>query len=508
MEVKLYKLQKRENSTFTPDDNVNIPFTADCVLKDNCSVVNPVLEFNAKGASALSLIWEFNYIKIPTFSRYYYVEDWDFIGGLWVCSCHVDVLASFKTDIRYTWAYIARSTRDKNGTLLYNPAVIDTKYPALGSQATYLSTAIVNPFGNSDGVYIVGVVNKSAENGTVTYYAFNQIGFKQFCRQLFTYSSGWLNIDVTEISENLQKALVNPFQYIVSCVYLPVNVSDITGISQTVTTTIYFGWWSVEVVTGARIVDTRAYISKTYSLTIPRHPQAASRGYYLNLAPFAIYTLRAYPFGTVNIDSEAIAYWNTLDLHISIDVCTGRGILNICVNGMNNPLQTIETPVGVTIPTASLQVNYQQITGSSSMLAGGAAFVSNVTEGSGKWYNNIVQNAKNFISSVKEGNAGAVIKEIAGDVASAAVAAQTTAEIRGQQGCASGYLSQTYTLSGRFLPIAPEDFDHNGRPLLQYKILDDLSGFIMCQNVDLKISCTDRERAAIESYLLSGFYLE
>ena len=507
--VYFFRADKKANSTKQYSLSQAALTIQNCTLNDSCSVVNPVIIINPTVLPVASQnVYSLNYCYIGLWGRFYFINDWIWNNGLWCATCSVDVLATYRGNILNTSMYVMRSSRDANNNLVYDGNIGDSKYPTTAGAATYTASAVNNPYTGVEGVYIAGVINSNSNNGAITYYAFNQVGFRQFCTALYNYSSGWLNIDVTEISENLQKALVNPFQYVVSCMYLPINVQDIIDQSAEATTTIRFGWWSVTVANGARIVDTRAYISKTYSLTIPRHPQAASRGYYLNLAPFAIYTLRAYPFGTVNIDSEAIAYWNTLDLHISIDVCTGRGILNICVNGMNNPIQTIETPVGVTIPTASLQVNYQQITGSSSMLAGGAAFVSNVTEGSGKWYNNVVQNAKNFISSVKEGNAGAVIKEIAGDVASAAVAAQTTAEIRGQQGCASGYLSQTYTLSGRFLPIAPEDFDHNGRPLLQYKILDDLSGFIMCQNVDLKISCTDRERAAIESYLLSGFYLE
>lgn len=510
IEVKLYKFQKKDNSTAQPVDLVNVPLVTQCTLKDDCSVVNPVLQFNPAGVSELSLIWEYNYIKISMFGRYYYVDDWQYIGGLWECYCHVDVLASFKQDIRGTFAYVTRSTRDANGAIIYNPDIIDTSYPATGKQASYYNTSITNPFAGAEGVYVCGIINNDTVNGSVTYYAFNQIGFNYFTRALFNYSTGWLDIDVSEISENLQKALINPFQYIVSCNYFPLNVSDFSSLpSSSATSTIKFGWWSINLPVSARIFSVKSYVNKTFSLTIPRHPNTGSRGWYLNLAPWAIYTLRAYPFGTIDIDSEAIARWNTVDLHISIDCATGSAILNVCVNGLNNPIRTIEAQFAVAIPTASLQVDYKSLVsgGKGGALAAGASLAGKLTEGQGKWYNNVVDNAKNFVSSIKSEGINAV-KEVAADIATAAVAATTTVEITGQQSCASGFLTQPYTLSGRFLPIAPEDFEHRGRPLMEYRQLLTLSGFILCRTADIKINCTDRERDSINAFLTSGFYME
>lgn len=512
IDVKLYRFQKRDNSTLQPVDTVNIPLKTQCTLKDDCSVVNPILQFNTTGIPELSLVWEYNYIAIPIFGRFYFVEDWQFVGGLWECYTHVDFLASFKQDIRGTFAYVTRSTRDNNGNLLYNPDVIDTAYPATGAQPVYLNTSIVNPFAATDGVYVCGIINSDTVNGSVTYYAFNQVGFNQFTRMLYTYSTGWLDIDITEISENLQKALINPFQYIVSCIYFPLNVSDFENLpSSAFTNTIKFGWWSITLPGSlkAAIFNVKSYVNRTFSLTIPRHPQTGARGWYLNLAPWAIYTLRAYPFGTIDIDTEAIARWNTLDLHIAIDCATGSAILNIAVNGLNNPIRTIEAQLGVTIPTASLQVDYRSLAagGKGGVLAAGASLASKAVAGDKRWYENLIDNTANLIGSVKEEGLSA-LKPAVTDIATAATAATTTVEITGQQSCASGFLTQPYTLSARFLPIAPEDFEHTGRPLLQYRQLLTLSGYIQCKNADVRINCTDRERLAINAALTRGFYLE
>lgn len=521
-----WRFSKKENSTITPDADPGLSLAV--TLLDSCSVVNPTLVINT---TATGDVYQYNYCQLSIFGRYYFIVDWTFDGGLWYAACRVDALASWKPQILATQAYIMRSTYDSEGQILFNTYVGDSKYPVTAAQASYAAQSVVNPFTQVDGVYIVGIVNSESNNGAVTYYTFNKIGFAAFCRALFDYSTGWLDIDTQEISEDLQKALVNPFQYVVSCLYLPINVTDVSSLPGTTgTTTIRFGWWDVTVAQGARIVDTTTSIRKTTSLNIPRHPLAATRGEYLNLSPYSLYTLRYYPFGTINIDSEAIAGWNTLDLYADLDLCTGKGILNIAVNGFGNPFRTIEAQVGVPIPTASLQTNFSNIaTGRTAAAAAGATLVGTLNSPQGDkpnstHYNNnsggflqrLGSTAKRMWSDLKEDTQRIAsniqeqggIKQIASDIFNVAVAASTTAEIQGMQGNASAYNDQTLTLSGRFLPIPEEDFDHLGRPLMQLKYLSSLSGFVLCQEADIAFPCTERERSTIKAYLEGGFFIE
>lgn len=517
--VHFYRFGKKPNSTAVPPESLKL-LEIDAVLNDRCSVVNPVLVLNADLITSNPYIY--NYCYIPLFDRYYFIEDWTWNNGIWLATCRVDTLATYKTDILNQVLYVLRSTYDTGGNLYYNETAGDSKYQVTADTATYQSSAIDNPFAQVDGVYCVGIINSDSDNGAVTYYTFNRIGFKYFCSQLFNYSSGWLNIDPSEISEDLQKALVNPFQYIVSCQYLPINVQDIINIGGTLTTNVKFGWWSVTVPTGARIVSTTMRIRRTTSLAIPRHPLAASRGRYLNVAPYSVYTLRYYPFGTLDIDSEAIAGWSTLDLYADLDVCTGKGMLNICVNGFNNPLRTVEAQIGVSIPTASLQTNYTNIAGGKNalMIAGAtAAGLLNNSEGStpndtasasapdplAGDYARVVTPGGKYI---KGGGIQNTIKQAASDVFNLAVAASTTAEIQGMQGNASAYNAQTLTLSGRFLPIVAEDLSHTGRPLMMNVALSLLRGFVQCKDADVAIVCTEREKSTIQAYLTGGFYIE
>lgn len=494
-----------------------------CELNSACSIVNPVLLINSQALDdSHKNVWVYNYCYIGIWGRFYHITDWIWSNGLWCAQCKEDVLASFRNDILNSTLYVMRSTFDNNGNLLYNGNVGDSKYPTTADSPTFLSNAYENPYAYVDGVYVAGVINKESYNGAVTYYAMNRVGFSQFCSALYNYSSGWLDIDVAEISENLQKALVNPFQYVVSCMYLPINVQQIIDLSADLVTEVKFGWWSVRVPSGARIIRTNMATRQTISIPIPRHPLAASRGGYLNLSPYSIYTLRFYPFGTINIDSEAIAGWNTLDLYADLDLCTGKGILNLCVNGFNNPFRTIESQVGVSIPTASLQTSYSNlVTGKQSVVAAGAEAIGAISKVQSKrpdpsdysgikgFFGYVRDSLKGVASDAKESiEQSGGITQVASDILNTAIAATTTAEIQGMQGAAGLFLKQTLTLSGRFLPLASEDLGHTGRPLMQLRQLSTVRGFTVCKDGDVICNANDREKQTIKAYLEGGVFIE
>lgn len=508
LHVSFWGFGKRENSTVYPT-TTPLKTYDDLQLKGDCSIVNPALRIN----EPVTLnVHAWNYCYIAEFRRYYYVSDWIWNSGIWIAELQVDVLASFKTEIGYLSFYILRSFQDSSGYALYDGNIPDTTYPCTAAAPTYINSSVTNPFagmyGTDSATYIVGIINKSASGAQ--YYAFDWLGFRQFCTALFNYSTGWLNIDPTEISEDLQKALINPFQYVISAFFLPIDFDWFYNNSiGTYTHTIEFGWWSITTGAGGRILPSGVLYQFTNSLSIPRHPQAASRGNYLNLNPYSIYTLRYYPFGTFDIDSEAISGWNTLDLYTDVDICTGKALLTMSVSGKNNPIRSVEANIAVPIPTAAINVDYLSM-GKSTLIAAGAAAVGELGSGSsGSWLQNVSNNAKGFIDNVRTGNWNAIgsnLKESITNIASAAVASKATAEITGQQGSYTLFDTQQLTLAGRFLPIATDDSEHRGRPLCQTRMINTMQGFIMCADADVYIACTDREKSAIKAYLEGGFY--
>ena len=73
-------------------------------LKQVTSVINPVITVEMKNPS------QYNYVHIPQFHRYYFISDIVNIkNNLWEIHMKVDVLESFKTQIKANKAIIEMS---------------------------------------------------------------------------------------------------------------------------------------------------------------------------------------------------------------------------------------------------------------------------------------------------------------------------------------------------------------------------------------------------------------
>lgn len=506
--VKFYRMDKKVNSTKLPDAQTQA-VEYDCILKGACSVLAPAIQLTG-GTAVYGNPTTYNYCYIADFGRYYFIENWTWSGPAVIASLTVDVLATYKPQIGAQSLYVTRSASSYNGD------VIDTTYPTK-TNVTFTKNTIANPFSGAEGVYIVGIVSQDLNGtGAVTYYAFNSIGFRRFCSAMFS-SISWMNIDVNEISEDLQKALVNPFEYVVSCMYLPINVTDCTGIPGVVTgTSVKFGFWDFTVAQGYSIMQPTYFKTYTGTINVPKHPQAAARGDYLNTSPYSSYTLAIYPFGFINLDTTDIMDATAISYIIYLDLCTGRAICNLdCGAGK---LRVIETQVGVTIPTTSIRVDWSNW--KSGVVAGAAAALTD-PQGPGGFF---AAKWSDFKAVLRGEEPGAMeawsdtaqanlqsgnVPSTSSNIASSAMAAMARPEVSGELGMQTGYTNQTWSISGKFLDLTDEDLAHRGRPLCQITRIDTLSGFIQVADADFSIEgITGTEQGAIAGYLISGFFWE
>lgn len=74
-------------------------------LRENCSIIDPVITIENLDSQYLDNV---NYAYIPSFGRYYYVNNVILKGKLFEFHMHVDVLMSYKAGIRNNNAIIAR----------------------------------------------------------------------------------------------------------------------------------------------------------------------------------------------------------------------------------------------------------------------------------------------------------------------------------------------------------------------------------------------------------------
>lgn len=78
--------------------------TINGVLRDECNIIDPVINLELHNPPV------FNYIYIPSFNRYYFVKEFDFVRtGLYRLKLHVDVLMSYKDAIKNLECLVTRN---------------------------------------------------------------------------------------------------------------------------------------------------------------------------------------------------------------------------------------------------------------------------------------------------------------------------------------------------------------------------------------------------------------
>lgn len=373
--VTLHSFDKRKNSTAQPTA-AGRTYVGE--IKHDFSLTGFSVKFDLGVAVAAPT---YNYAHIESLRRYYFITDWTYSAGFWVASLAVDVLASWKTEIGNSSQYVLRAYSR------YSPGIIDTSYPTTGQVVRMNDQISAAQFWGADvsanaGLVVMGVIGASASGtGAVTYYALSMPVFRAFMQSMLS-SIDWAGISTSEISKELQKALINPTQYIVSCRWYPILASSFTN--GTPTTTINLGWWSFTVA-GARILSTvsSAWVARENSFTIPKHPQRTGRGEYLNLSPYSTYMLRVLPFGVFELDSTDLFDMDTVGVQIDTNLMTGDSVMRVAAKTATipqynyaNAFLVVEGQIGVPLPIGQVSAdvgNYQN-----ALMAGAVAGASDI----------------------------------------------------------------------------------------------------------------------------------
>lgn len=473
--VTLYQFSKRDNSTKRPGGGSSYS----CELKDSCGVVFPTLVMRISNPT------NYNYCRVSEFNRYYFISDWVYEAPNWVAHCTPDVLASWKNEIGGTSLYILRASGDSNGD------ITDTLYPTTANIEKISSTSDT-PFKTSlsEGTYVVGIIGKNGSVGAATYYCFTQSQMSALCQFLFGEVS-WMEID--DIGENLQKALINPFNYIASCFWFPFTISNQSGVAS-----VDFGWWTIE--TGAGVLGTNASFTGLKEISIPKHPQAATRGKYLNLAPYSRYYLEFEPFGMFPLDTTAIIDADSVSCRYTVDLVTGSAILQVSgTDNRGNIIANYTAQLGVPIQLAQIATDY--IHAGATIVAGAADTASALAK------------AGDPIAALTSGgteNVQALVDSIskaATAIDNATHAAAPQLITSGSNGGLSAFRISP-AVHGQFFPVVDEDNSHYGRPLCEKRTPASLGGYVQVADGDISAPCTNSELQIIRKYLEGGFYYE
>lgn len=462
--VNLYTLSKRDNSTKQPT-GTGTEFN--CILKDGCGILNPTIKLDIGRASDPAA---YNYAYIPEFNRYYFIEEWYFENALWTASMRVDVLATYKSAIGSASLYVLRAAGANDGS------IIDTLYPAK-TGCSFASDTKTNPW-NTTGIFVVGIVTQDAAFGSMDYYVMDVTQLRTMCLALTdptTIIDSTYDFDLMDASAGLQLSLVDPMQYIKTCVMLPVSVGDITNLGTSATINVYR--WPAS--TGQKVYPT-SRIYKSFTFTIQNHPDTGSRGNYVNSKPFTNITLTIPPFGCIDIDSSVTCNAASLYVDVEVDPITGKGILEIRCN--NIVLNRLEAQIGVPISLSSVTRDYIGAVSGAVSAIGGAV---------GSFIGNPVGGVIGAVSGI--GNAVESLMPRANTIGTTGTFAANHGDFR---------------LDFQFFRPVNDDNTHNGRPLCQVKTISSLSGYMLIQDGDVAINGTATEDGKVRAYLEGGFYYE
>lgn len=481
--VNFYTIKKSDNSTKQPTGS-GTSFT--CTIKRGSGMLQPHIELDI-GLSAAPL-W--NYCYIPDFARYYTITEWYNEGPLWIARGVVDVLATYKSDIAAADLYALRASSQ------YDGRITDCYYPAK-TGCTFDKSAITMPWeSTANGVFIVGIVSKEPDYGAVNYYQLNQAAFDRLITAL-NDDSIIDDYQPGDLSKQLQKSVLNPLQYIKSCIYMP---AVYTYTQPQLALNVWN--WTIPM-TGADISCRKLWKSKAYSdladivVSIPKHPQVAARGSFLNQAPYSIYTLAVPPFGVIDIDTSVINNVSQLTLKISIDWPTGLGILSVYAGSLL--LNRIEAQIGVEVVLSQVTKDYM---GAAGAIMSGIGSIASAAA-------SLAFPPAGLAGGALTAFKGASIMQGAGGAGSAIGNAITALTPRSQTVGSGGSYGQLYQEAGlyaQFFEIVDDDINKNGRPLC--KVVRPTSGYYKIQDGDVPINGTAMEAAQIKAYLETGFYME
>lgn len=471
MNITCYQnFSKKPNSTATPSSTGTLH---SCVFKDDCSIINPVFVLDGIDLTV-------NYVQFN--GRYYFVRDIVLQNKtIYELHCEIDVLATWKSAIGASTQYVLRSSDESDGSItdMFYPA---KKEPVVKSKTLTNVTAPSWATSIDSGCFVVGIIGPEYDplhdygfkQGAVTYYAFDPLNFQSFTASLFT-ETNWTNF------QSADRYSFNPIQYISSVMWFPYWPAVSSGNKNHV----QVGWESIFTVCKT---ITSPVSTHNYTVSFDKHPQAASRGSYLNAGPYSEYCITFPPFGTVVLDPDVCATSSLMSVIHKTDFVTGKSMLvgrEIFTGGMYEYFRR-EVQLGVSIQIAQIAANRLGLA------------------------QDLLGSATGFIGNMIAGNPIGAITSVASGIISGIQGVQPHAQTTGSNDSLISVLGFGVSpyLFERYYEIVDEDNPNHGRPLCQRRTISSLPGFNLCANSEVSITGTLEEKERIQSYMDAGFFYE
>lgn len=469
MEARFYSFSKRNNSTKIPDGsgviyNIN--------LKQNTSILSPTISVDFAP-------YNYNYVFIPSFSRYYHISNWFYSDGLWWINLTEDYLASYKNQIGNTYCNILYASNS-------NRNIVDKRIPITAGIRVDKTIKGIEGFVitgiNNQGAVILGITGKGS--------------FGQYLMQDSTKVSELLDgVDDWwgqggEAAWDATKQLFyggSAADCLKSAIALPLLL-DSTAVGASSSEEIYLGGYPTGEY-GYKIQ--KPIYERATTINIPWHHSGWMRN-----PPYSEVIVYVPFIGVVTLPTADLINDDTLAIIYSLN--TTSGDLSVEIKGGNTGkiVNTSSTNIAMATPYGSTGVNGTKI--AASITAGlGAAIAGAVTIATG-------------------GAAAPAALGIAGGLATAA--AGTISGLGGSSsgsGGLGGGASQGLDLSIQVYVISRELSDSQanfnsimGKPYMAANYPKNFAGFIMTEGFKLDAAVSDSEKDAVNTLLDTGIYYE
>jgi len=485
--AEFFKLSKRKNSTKQPT-GTGTQYTVN--LKSGTSFISPtlLLEISSKP--------DYNYLNFE--GMYYFVTDIVSVRqNLWEIYCNVDALATAKTAILNTKAYVIYDSDS-------NTEIPDNRLPLKTTKAVS-SSATPCPFTPDSGVFILSL---TGAHGTTGVYAVSsaQLGaliddLQHIEDNIFDFNnipqpslpskpgSGasieeWLEYigDIGEfLGDYIKYAIqcaVRPISQFFGAGNIPENIRECRFIPFNVGVTapqapIYLGSFLTQVGSlGKLITDT---VHRTSTVTIP-WPSGISD--FRRRSPYTdIYLYLPY-VGMTKLSSENLVGQASID--VSYTLALRNGGLIVTVSSGSQILGQYSGNVGVSVPIGFSNINTPRA--AQSIIAAAKEYVTGNVSGFGM--------AAISLSDSIQPNFSC----IGGLDGNAAVAANQNITC--------------YTVFHDTVVAPNTELQTVGSPTMAPKALSGLTGFCQCMDAHVELDKPAVIMDMVDSYLNSGFFIE
>ena len=472
---------KRQNSTLQPGTTGSTQIS--CVLKEETSIRNPSFIL----ADPMPSI-----TYVQAFGNYYFVTDIiNMDAHRSEVACSLDVLATYRSSILDYTAFVERSASS------YDVMLRD---PLLSAQQNYsvddVTTTSVSDIFDQTGLYAATVLTKT--RGLVIYLS-NSLGVYKGILDSGCY-------DASDISSWITSKISAAFDidvYIGSVKWMPLNLAS-HGLSVNLSANppeFVIGPLGVKsgfIPSGSTVkwIYPESNIGTVKKLSLP------STNLFNDFRDgdprFVQYSLTLPGIGTVQLDSAFVGscIHNSRDIYAGIymDISTGQitYIIETYIGGSYVKFCEFKGSCAVDVPIGKSRGNVLETV--AAFVGGTSSAASNLAGGGGS------------PGSVISGVGQSIMTGI--NVIDAAYCPQTS--ILGGSGNRSDLWAHANNIYLNRKIFGQKQFALNvaGRPLMQNVQLSSLSGFCQCGNASVPVNARDADRAEINAYLNSGFYIE